>query len=59
MHSLFCPGVIIVTDVTEILNFGYFPSYNVPMSPIIFQLAGYAEMVQKFGQEFSYHGAPR
>ena len=53
------PGLIVVTDVTPILNFGYFPSYNIPLSNEIFSVSGYPAMVAKYGPSFSYHGNAR
>ena len=53
------PGLIVVTDVTPILNFGYLPSYNIPLSNEIFSVSGYPAMVAKYGPSFSYHGNAR
>lgn len=39
------PGLIITTDVTTHLNFGYFPSYNRAYSPVIFSVSGTLAMV--------------
>ena len=41
-------------DQTEILQAGYWPSYNVPFYEDIFRVSGYAEMVEKHGMDFSH-----
>jgi hypothetical protein len=43
------PGQVGVKDVTEVLSFGYWPSYNVPSIKEIFVASGYPEAVKKQG----------
>jgi hypothetical protein len=43
------PGQVGVKDVTEVLKFGYWPSYNVPSIKEIFVASGYPEAVEKQG----------
>jgi len=38
---------------------GYWPSYNIPYFPYIFNISGFPEYVQKYGSWFSYSGSPR
>ena len=38
---------------------GYWPSYNVPFYPIIYNMSGYPDMVDNFGSLLSYPLAPR
>lgn len=38
---------------------GYWPSYNIPYFPYIFNISGFPEYVQKYGSWFSYTGSPR
>lgn len=47
------PGVVKSRDVTEILRYGYYPSYNVPQDEELFVLSGYAEAVQTQGPEMN------
>lgn len=53
------PGIVAVNDVTDITNYGCFPSYNVPYDQRIYQMSGVAAMEAKYGNYFSYHGNPR
>jgi len=53
------PGLVEHADVTEQLERGYWPSYNVPYFPEIYKQSGYPELVEKKGVEFSYQMAPR
>lgn len=47
-------------DMTSFVNQnGYWPSYNVPYFPFIFNVSGYLEMEQKFGDVWSYDRCPR
>jgi hypothetical protein len=41
------PGDFEITDVTNYLRFGYWPSYNVPFSKRIFDKSGYLEELQR------------
>ena len=43
------PGLVKSHDVTEILSFGYFPSYNIPLDSEIYSRLGYPEAVEKQG----------
>ncbi len=47
------PGVVASQDVTEILSFGYYPSYNVPMNVTLFELSGQAAAVAIQGPEMT------
>jgi len=54
------PGYIVSADVTDFLNQnGYWPSYNTPYFPFIFDISGYPQMVQSQGNQFSYTECPR
>jgi len=53
------PGYIEAADATNILNFGYWPSYNIPYFKSIFNMSGYPEYVKKYGNFFSYELCPR
>ncbi len=52
-------GLIVSTDVTDILNFGYFPSFNRAYSPEIVQVSGAAAMIAQHGPSFSFFGSAR
>ncbi len=47
------PGIVKSRDVTDILAFGYYPSYNIPQDRELFWLAGYGEAVAQFGPEMN------
>lgn len=47
------PGIVKSRDVTDILSYGYYPSYNVPQDKELFVLSGYAEAVQTQGPEMN------
>lgn len=47
------PGIVKSRDVTEVLSFGYYPSFNVPMDEELFVWSGYAEAVQTQGPEMN------
>jgi len=54
------PGYIESADMTSFLEKnGYWPSYNIPYFPYIFNISGFPEYVQKYGAWFSYDGSPR
>jgi hypothetical protein len=53
------PGYIASADVTEILSYGYWPSYNVPYFPYIYQVSGFQYYSTKYGPFFSYENNPR
>eukprot|EP00026_Physarum_polycephalum_P001877 Phypoly_transcript_01880.p1 GENE.Phypoly_transcript_01880~~Phypoly_transcript_01880.p1 ORF type:complete len:531 (+),score=96.77 Phypoly_transcript_01880:1380-2972(+) len=53
------PGYIESADVTGILSYGYWPSYNVPYFPNIYQISGFGYYAQKYGPFFSYENNPR
>jgi len=42
-----------------IVTVGYWPSYNVPFYPVIFNTSGYPRMVDNFGTLLSYELSPR
>ena len=41
------PGEVIINDVTQYLRNGYWPSYNIPFSPYIYQKSGYIDFIEK------------
>jgi hypothetical protein len=47
------PGIVKSRDVTEMLRYGYYPSYNVPMDEELFVWSGYAEAVATQGPEMN------
>ncbi|KJE93997.1 mannose-6-phosphate protein p76 [Capsaspora owczarzaki ATCC 30864] len=54
------PGTTAAQDVTGFLNQnGYWPSYNIPYSPMIYNLSGYPAYFAKYGNQFSYTENPR
>ena len=53
------PGLIVVTDMSDVLNYGYFPSYNLAVSPVVRSIAGVDAMEAKWGAYFGYHSSPR
>ena len=40
------PGMVVVGDYTEVLNYGYFPSYNLAVSPLVRSISGVDAMVR-------------
>ncbi|KAH7978594.1 hypothetical protein HPB49_006029 [Dermacentor silvarum] len=53
-------GFIHTEDVTAVLRKQtYWPSYNIPYSPLMFQLSGAPFNVQKYGDWFTYDKNPR
>ncbi|KAL8560033.1 hypothetical protein ACOMHN_041503 [Nucella lapillus] len=54
------PGTIKWADLTPLLvSQAYFPSYNVPYFPEIFNASGIPAMVAKYGSWFTYNETPR
>jgi hypothetical protein len=55
------PGLVAVKDVTAVMQQqgGFWPSYNVPYQQEIFDLAGYPQLVAKYGSEFTYSNCTR
>lgn len=53
------PGLVMGQDVTDILEKGYWASYNIPFFPEIYELSGYPAVVQQAGVRQSYQMAPR
>jgi hypothetical protein len=50
------PGRVVAADMTPTLALGYWPSFNVPAFPEIYNASGYPDFVarlDKFGQHFS------
>ena len=41
------PGKVVGGDQTEVLSYGYWPSYNVPFYPEVFTISGYPEILKK------------
>jgi len=47
-------------DVTPVMKQqGYWPSYNIPYFPYIFNISGYAEQEALYGDQYSYTKCPR
>lgn len=63
------PGTVIAKDMTDVLRFGYWPSFNVPYFSEIYNASGYPDFISKveaYGQHFgktthwlSYDTSPR
>jgi len=54
------PDLIESADVTDVLiSQGYWPSYNIPYFPIIYNLSGFGAYEEQFGAYFTYDGNPR
>lgn len=54
------PGLIVRDDQSHILRKqSYWPSYNVPFYPTIFNLSGGPAMVEQYGDWFTYDETPR
>lgn len=54
------PGQVVSGDETKVLlTQGYWPSYNIPYFPSIYNVSGYSEMLNKYGDWFSYDKCPR
>lgn len=45
--------------LTPLFAAGYWPSYNIPFHRKIYELSGYTEMWQQYGDDFSYDLCPR
>nr|XP_028566947.1 putative phospholipase B-like 2 isoform X2 [Podarcis muralis] len=54
------PGMVVFDDKTELLyQEGYWASYNVPYFKEIFNTSGIPQLVQKYGDWFTYEKNPR
>jgi len=55
------PGTVVGADQTSLLTFGYFPSYNVPFFPEIYNRSGYPSVNERMGDVpgLGYQNAPR
>ncbi|KAJ8414055.1 hypothetical protein AAFF_G00066530 [Aldrovandia affinis] len=54
------PGLIVAKDKTkELLQKGYWASYNIPYYEDVFNASGCPELVQKYGDWFSFDKNPR
>ncbi|XP_033924171.1 putative phospholipase B-like 2 [Melopsittacus undulatus] len=54
------PGLVVVADRTELLyQQGYWASYNLPYFEEVFNASGTRELVEKYGDWFSYDKNPR
>jgi len=54
------PGLVYGEDMTEILETGYWPSYNIPAFPIIWERSGYGTILNQTGdQGYTWDLAPR
>ncbi|KAL0223545.1 hypothetical protein P9112_002935 [Eukaryota sp. TZLM1-RC] len=54
------PGMTHVEDVSSVVRRqGYWPSYNIPFSKVIYNQAGYPELKKKYGDQYDYDKCPR
>ena len=56
------PGEVEINDVTQYLREGYWPSYNIPFSPYIYNKSGYVDFIKKrpeFNVSLDYNNCPR
>ncbi|KAM6943857.1 putative phospholipase B-like 2 isoform 2-T2 [Lycodopsis pacificus] len=54
------PGLVVYSDKTqELLEKGYWASYNIPYYENVFNASGWNELVEKFGPWFSLDHSPR
>jgi hypothetical protein len=53
------PGYVESADVTQILSYGYWPSYNVPFFSYIYNISGFAYYAEHYGTMFTYENNPR
>jgi len=55
------PGATEAADVTDIMvkNGNFWPSYNIPYFPSIYNASGYPEMLAKYGNDYSYSRCDR
>lgn len=54
------PGYMVSEDMTDTLrNKSYWSSYNVPYFEKIYNISGYPQMVEKYGDWFTYNRTPR
>lgn len=54
------PGLTQSADITPVLQEqGYWPSYNIPYFPAIYNISGYLEAAARYGNDYVYAKAPR
>jgi len=53
------PGFVMSADETAILAKGFWPSYNIPFFPTIYNMSGYPAFFNLYGNEFSYSQCAR
>ncbi|XP_063216557.1 putative phospholipase B-like 2 [Bacillus rossius redtenbacheri] len=54
------PGYVEAADKTDVLRKqSYWPSYNSPYFPTVFNMSGLPKLVQKYGSWYSYDHTPR
>jgi len=54
------PGYMISADVTsELIDNGYFPSYNIPYFEFVYNISGYPAQYKQYGNAYSYQSCPR
>jgi len=54
------PGFVVSAYITSVLiSQGYFPSYNVPYFPFIYNISGYPAQEKAYGPMFSYNSCAR
>lgn len=54
------PGMIHADDQTEMLRKqAYWPSFNIPYYPDIFEQSGTAKLAKQYGEWFTWNGSPR
>ena len=44
------PGLVVAADVTPALRLGYWPSFNVPYFPEVYNASGYPDFVARVGR---------
>ena len=59
VHAVCVCRYVEAKDQTDILQEGYWASYNIPFYEDIFNVSGYSAAVEAHGTEFSYQLCPR
>ena len=54
------PGTVASADITaEVVKQGYWPSYNIPYLPEVYNISGWPQLVAQYGEWFTYEHTPR
>ena len=54
------PGFVVAADVTPVLAAqGYFPGFNIPFFPFIYNISGYPAQAEKYGPSYTFDGCDR